>query len=219
MSAKICGLTRRSDAELAAAAGATHAGVILARGGRRSIDPSLAATLLEGLPLRKVGVFVNGAPAEVAEAARTARLDVLQLHGDEGVAEIEALRREGGWEIWKAVRPRGADDFRAAVDAFGERVDGILLDGWSPVAPGGTGASFPWEEIAPVRAILPPGILLIAAGGLDAGNVGRAIDLLAPDLVDVSSGVELSPGIKDPAAVPAFVAAARRAMNEMRAKR
>lgn len=216
--AKICGLTRREDAEVAAAAGARYGGVILAPGGKRTISAEAAASIFDGLPLRRVGVFVDASAGEMARDAEAAGLDVLQLHGTEPADLVRALRAEGRWEIWKAVRPRDAAEFREAVSVFGAAADGLLLDGWSPDAPGGTGASFPWEEIAALRSLLPPGVRLIVAGGLNPANVGRAVALLDPDVVDVSSGVELAPGIKDPAAVPEFVDAARRGIVDMEAR-
>lgn len=207
--AKICGLRRREDAETAAAAGAGFAGVILAPGGKRSIAPEDAAGILAGLPLRRVGVFVDAPAAEVRRAAAVAGLQVVQLHGGETPDDARAVRAEGGREVWKAIRPRTAADFLAALERYGAAVDGILLDGWSPDAPGGTGSRFPWEEVAPLRRRVPRGVKLIVAGGLDAQNVARAIALLDPDVVDVSSGVESAPGIKDPAAVRAFVSSVR----------
>lgn len=206
---KVCGLTRRADAEVAVGAGAAFLGVVLAPGGARSVSAAHAAALFDGLPVRRVGVFVNATLAELCRDARVAGLDVLQLHGDETPERIGELRARGPWKIWKAVRPRGGTEFVDAVERFAPGVDGILLDGWSPHARGGTGAAFPWEEIAPLRHLLPAGVELIAAGGLRADNVARAALLLRPTVVDVSSGVERTPGIKDPDAVRAFVSAAR----------
>lgn len=211
---KICGLARRADAESAAAAGASFGGVILAPGGKRTVSPADAAALLAGLPLRRVGVFVDAPLGSLVRDAATAGLDVVQLHGDEDAAFVRALRSAGPWTLWKAVRPRTAEDFVAAVEEFAAVVDGLLLDGWSAAARGGTGHRFPWEEVARVRHLLGPGVELIAAGGLAADNVARAVALLSPAVVDVSSGVELSPGVKDPAAVAAFVAAARAAASD-----
>jgi hypothetical protein len=92
-------------------------------------------------------------------------------------------------------------------------VDGLLLDGWSPDAHGGTGARFPWEELAAVRHTVPSDISFIIAGGLTPENVSTAIRQLQPDLVDVSSGVETSPGLKDPLAIERFIAAVREHIN------
>ena len=209
---KICGLTRRPDAELAAASGAHYGGVILAPGGRRSVTAADAARLFAGLPLHRVGVFVDADPAALRQAAETATLDVLQLHGGESPELIEELRAAGGsFEIWKALRPRSAAEFVTELRRYEAVVDGILLDGWSATAAGGTGAAFPWQPVALHRDEIPARLRLIVAGGLAPRNVAEAIGLLRPAVVDVSSGVEDSPGVKSPEAVPAFVAAVREA--------
>lgn len=206
---KICGLTRRRDAELAASSGARYGGAILAPGRKRSITAEAAADLFLDLPLRRVGVFVDAGVDATRRAAGIAGLHVLQLHGTETPADARELREGGSWVVWKAVNLRDPDDLARAVDAYGAEVDGLLVDGWSPDAPGGTGTSFDWDALASRRAGVPDTLPLIVAGGLNPGNVGRAVALLRPAVVDVSSGVELSPGVKDAAAIPAFIAAAR----------
>jgi phosphoribosylanthranilate isomerase len=206
---KICGLTRREDAEAAVAAGAGYAGVVLAPGGRRSVSPSTAAALLAGLEVTKVGVFVDASRDELQAAAVEAGLDVLQLHGDEPPELLRRLRAEGRWRLWKAVRPRRVEELLEALERYAGVADGLLLDGYSPGAHGGTGSRFPWEEVAAHRGRIPPELPLVVAGGLDPMNVARAVSLLRPAVVDVSSGVESAPGIKDGAAVHAFVRAAR----------
>lgn len=208
--AKVCGLTRREDAEAAAAAGASFLGAVFAPGGPRNVASAAAADLFTDLPPRRVGVFVNAPMVELLRAADTAGLDVLQLHGDETPEYIEQLREREMWMIWKAVRPRSGSEFRSAVSRYGSLVDGLLVDGWSRAARGGTGARFPWGEVAEQRESLPAGVSLIVAGGLRAGNLARAVALLRPDVVDVSSGVERSPGIKDPAAIHEFMSTVQR---------
>lgn len=204
---KVCGLTRRADAELASSAGAAYLGVILAQGGRRSISAERAAEVVGSLPATAVGVFVDQAVDEVAMLAERAGVGVLQLHGAEGPEAIESLRARGEWRIWKAVRPRTAEEFLAAIDRYAGVVDALLLDGWSAAAPGGTGARFPWEEVAPLRERVPAGVALAAAGGMRPENVGDAIRLLRPDVVDVSSGVESAPGEKSAEQIRSFAAA------------
>jgi phosphoribosylanthranilate isomerase len=211
---KICGLTRRSDAERAAEAGASYGGAILASGNKRSITPEAASALFAELPLLRVGVFVDATIDEMRRAARTARLDVLQLHGSETAAVATALREAGGWRIWKAIRLRDPDELARAVDDYAHAVDGLHIEGWSPLAAGGTGTSFDWDALAMRRELVPDSLPLVVAGGLNPDNVARASALLRPAVVDVSSGVELSPGVKDPAAVTAFVAAARGSLSE-----
>lgn len=204
---KICGLTRHTDARVAAGAGARYGGVILAPGHTRSVTPGSAAAVFAGLDLLRVGVFVNQDVEEMLEAIRIAGLDVAQLHGDESPELAERLRMEGAVAIWKAIRVRSAGDLSEAVAAYTGAVDGLLLDGWSGHARGGTGASFDWEAAAAQRGLVPPEMELILAGGLRPDNVARAAAVLRPSTVDVSSGVESAPGAKDHALVRAFVAA------------
>lgn len=205
---KICGLRRREDAEAAASAGALYGGVILAPGGKRTISPREVPALFEGLSLRRVGVFVDAPLADLRRDADFAGLHVLQLHGDEAPAFARELRDGGDLTVWKAVRVRVPDDLRQAIERYAGSVDALLLDGWSPDARGGTGTAFDWEDLAEQRSLLPETLGLVVAGGLNPANVSRAIRILRPDVVDVSSGVETAPGVKDPAAVRAFVEAA-----------
>ena len=99
------------------------------------------------------------------------------------------------------------------MDDYADAIDGLHVEGWSPLAPGGTGTSFDWDALAARRGRIPGSLSLIVAGGLGPDNVARAAALLRPAVVDVSSGVELSPGVKDPAALTAFIAAARGALS------
>jgi phosphoribosylanthranilate isomerase len=193
---KICGLTRRTDAAAAERAGATYLGAVLAPSPRR-VEASSAAAMFEGLSARRVGVFVNADERELARTGECAGLDVLQLHGDEPPELFRTLRAAGEWQLWKAVRVRAAADLEEAIDRFGDVADALLLDAWADGARGGTGRTFPWDEVAPVRDRMPDRLGLIVAGGLRATNVARAVEVLRPDVVDVGSGVESSPGIKD----------------------
>lgn len=203
---KVCGLTRHGDAAVAVEAGARYLGAILAPGGRRTVTPRAAAVIFGNLPAKRVGVFVNATADELRRAAQAARLDVLQLHGDEPPELASTLRGEG-FTVWKAVRPRDGDEFAAAAVHYAGAVDALLLDGWSADARGGTGTAFSWREIAARLGDLPPDVALVAAGGLRPENVAEAAEILRPSVVDVSSGVESAPGVKDDAAVRAFVAA------------
>jgi phosphoribosylanthranilate isomerase len=205
---KVCGLMRHGDAAVAAGAGAAYLGVILAPGFRRTVTPDTARIILDSFPVRRVGVFVDADEDSLRSAARAAGVDVLQLHGDE-LPEVAARMRAAGWEVWKAVRARNADDFSHAVRRYAGSVDALLLDGYSPDSHGGTGTRFPWDEVAGRLHELPPEVRLIAAGGLRPENVADAVRTLRPHAVDVSSGVERAPGQKDPAAVRAFVQAVR----------
>lgn len=201
---KVCGLTRHEDARHAAEAGAAYLGVILAPGGKRSVTPEAARVIFGDLSARRVGVFVDAADA--AARAEAAGVNVIQLHGDES-PEVAARLREAGWEVWKALRPRTGGEFADEAPRWAGAVDALLLDGFSAAARGGTGASFPWAEVAARMDALPAGTRLVAAGGLRPGNVAEAALALRPSVVDVSSGVESSPGIKDPDAVRRFVRA------------
>jgi phosphoribosylanthranilate isomerase len=204
---KVCGLTRAQDAQAAVAAGAAYLGVILAPGSPRTLTPGEAARVLGEAGATRVGVFVNATAAELRQAAREARLQVLQLHGDEPPELAGKLRAEG-YRVWKALRPRGGAGLGELAAPFAGRVDALLLDGWSAHARGGTGTAFPWEEVAARLGELPEAELVVA-GGLDPANVARAARLLRPAVLDVSSGVESAPGVKDPAALAAFCAEVR----------
>ena len=200
---KVCGLMRPEDARVASEAGAAYLGVILAPGGKRSVTAGRANVILGGLSVKRVGVFVDAGEDELLAAATIAGLHVLQLHGDEPPELADRMRAQG-YEVWKAVRARTADDFSHAVRRYAGRVDALLLDGYSAQAHGGTGTRFPWAEVAERLGELPDGTRLIAAGGLTPDNVAEAARTLRPHAVDVSSGVELSPGVKDPEAVREF---------------
>ncbi|HEX5868990.1 MAG TPA: phosphoribosylanthranilate isomerase [Longimicrobium sp.] len=205
---KVCGLMHHEDALVAAEAGARWLGVILAPGFSRSVTADDARIILRGLPARRVGVFVDADELMLHTVAEAAGVDVLQLHGDE-TPELAGRMRAAGWEVWKAVRARDADDFSAAVARYAGSVDALLVDGYRAGAHGGVGASFPWDAVAARRGELPGGVRLIAAGGLRPGNVAQAVRILRPHGVDVSSGVESAPGRKDPQAVREFVRAAQ----------
>ncbi len=208
---KFCGLTRAADAAFAVGLGASYLGVIFA-GGPRRITPERAAELFaaaRGAALR-VGVFGAEAPEEVARMARTATLDVVQLHGDPDAAHVASVRAACGLPVWAAVRVSSSatPERLGALDAA---ADAIVLDAFVPGRLGGTGIAFDWEGAA--RWARPLHAHLVVAGGLRPENVGQAVRRLVPDVVDVSSGVEAAPGIKDHERMRAFVEAARREDN------
>jgi phosphoribosylanthranilate isomerase len=202
---KICGLTRREDAMAAAEAGAAYLGVVFVPASPRCVSAPQAARLLADLPAARVGVFVNATTPDLVRAAETAALHVLQLHGEEPPGQLDELRAAGPWTLWKAGRIADADAFARFVERYGGHADGLLVDAWVPGAHGGTGRAFPWAEIAPLRDRVPAGVRFVAAGGLRADNLLRAVALLRPDTLDLSSGVESAPGIKDPAAIAAVM--------------
>lgn len=212
MRIKVCGLCSPEDAALAGKAGADYLGVILSPGYSRSQAPAEAAEILDAAPrAARVGVFVDVDPVRLIDMGRRLRLDVLQLHGEEPPETIRELRGAGDWHVWKAIRPRGRAEFLTGLEAYETVVDAILLDGWSRVQAGGTGARFPWQEIARVQDRVPAGVRLVAAGGLGPENIAEAIACLRPDVVDVSSGVEEVVGRKSASRVRAFISNAREA--------
>jgi phosphoribosylanthranilate isomerase len=172
------------------------------------VTPGAAQVIFRGFQGRRVGVFVDADEEALLSAAAAAGIHVVQLHGDEP-PEMADRVRAAGYEVWKAVRVRGPDDVSAAYRRYGGHVDALLLDGYDPAAAGGTGTRFDWMRIAALRGELPGETGLVAAGGLRPDNVAEAVRILRPHVVDVSSGVESAPGVKEPAAVRAFVRAVR----------
>ncbi len=211
MRVKICGLCRPGDAALAVRAGADLVGVILTPGFMRSSTVQEAAAILGCAGhARRVGVFVD-ADDTITDIAQKLRLDVLQLHGAESPERVAALRDAGAWRVWKSIHVRNADDVSAAIERYADVAHGLLLDGWSERAAGGTGTSFDWEAVAGIRSLIPHDVECIVGGGLTPDNVAEAASLLLPDVVDVSSGVESGPRRKSAQKMKAFVAAARAA--------
>ena len=206
---KICGITTPEDAVAARELGADYLGMILSQGFPRSILPDEAVDigLVAEAPL--VAVFVDESLDEAERIAGLSGVSVIQLHGEEDGEYAEELHRRGEWAIWKAVRVRDAEDVTRALKAVGASVDGLLLDGWHPDRAGGSGASFSWEGVRAVRDRIPHDLKVICAGGLTPGNVADAVQVLRPDIIDVSSGVELHVRRKDRKLMQAFVQNAR----------
>ncbi len=200
---KICGITRLEDAEHAVEAGAWGIGMVFWPGSPRAAPLGEAQVI--GAALRRraqlVGVFVNATPDEVVATADAVGLTHVQLHGDEGPSFAELVARRAGVSVIKAARVRAQADVQA-LDAF-RNVDVHLLDTYRAGTPGGTGETFDWALVRGRRSPLP----LLLSGGLTPENVGAAIAQTKPWGVDVSSGVESAPGVKDPAKVEAFLAA------------
>ena len=208
---KICGLTRRVDAEFAASLGADYLGVVLSAGFRRSVAEAAAGPLLAGLAPVKVAVLVDETPARAAELARAAGAGVIQLHGSEPPEAVAELAAERTWRVWKSVRAREPDDVRRAVDRYGAWVDAILVEGRLEGVLGGGGARLSRSAFGSLRELVPPPLRVVLAGGLTPDTVADAVDHFAPDVVDVSSGVEVEPGRKSPDLVARFIREARRA--------
>jgi phosphoribosylanthranilate isomerase len=196
---KFCGMTNLADAERAAAAGAWAIGLIFYPSSPRRCELDVASEIGAAFKrrLEVVGVFVNPTLEYVTQVAEAAELTMLQSHGDEGPAFCSEAARRTGCKVIKAARVRNGAEIQALAPFH---TDFHLLDGYAPGLPGGTGENFAWELAREHRGKLP----LILSGGLTADNVAQAIEVVAPFAVDVASGVELSPGRKDPAKLEAF---------------
>jgi phosphoribosylanthranilate isomerase len=196
---RVCGITRPEDAELAVELGAWALGFILWPGSARHVDPAMAAGIARGLRRRVqlAGVFVNQPLDDVARAAGDLGLTHVQLHGDEGPSFCAAVGQRTGCGVIKAIRVRSRAD---VADAERFHTDLQMFDG------PGNGRTWDWALAAERRNRTP----LLVAGGLTAENVGDAIEAVRPFAVDVASGVESEPGIKDPERLRAFFAAVER---------
>jgi len=205
---KICGVTRAEDAAWVAAAGVDFIGLNFWPSSRRYLAPAaapaVAAAARAGGGARLVGVFVNAALDEIVAIARDVSLDVIQLHGDETPADARAVTMATGRAVWKAIAVGATCDLEGL---DGWPVDAVLLD--APAAGrGGAGKVFDWSLAHEARR-RHAGLQVVLAGGLGPHNVGDAIAAVAPWSVDVASGVESAPGVKDASKVAAFVAAIR----------
>jgi phosphoribosylanthranilate isomerase len=200
MRVKFCGMTTTDDAVEAARLGAWAIGLNHHPGSPRFCGPAVAVEIAAAVRRRVevVGVFVNPTLDELARAAENESLTMIQLHGGEGAAFCREAARRTGCKVIKAIRVRSTADVRAA-EAF--RTDFHLLDAYRPGTPGGTGESFDWELLASRRSEVP----LILAGGLTPENVDEAVATVRPYAVDVASGVESEPGVKDHALMAEFL--------------
>lgn len=210
MRVKICGITEPEDARAAAAAGADAVGFVFAPSPRQ-VSASRAAVAGKALPpfVARVGVFVDPALDFVRETAREAGLHVIQLHGAEDNAFIEAVQGLG-YTVVKALAVRDDSVLRSLKRLT---ADAVLLDTYDPDMAGGTGVTFDWRFAASAQAVLEEAdrpLPLILAGGLDADNVAGAVRVSRPYAVDVSSGVERAPGKKCAKKMRRFVENARR---------
>ena len=206
---KICGINDAAGFDAAAAAGADMVGFVFYPPSPRAVTPAQAAALSArraGGPLR-VGLFVDAEDALIEAVLAALLLGLLQLHGEETPARCAALRARFGRPVMKAHGVATEADLKA-LDDYAPAVDRFLLDARPPpgaTLPGGNAASFDWS--LPAGRVIPRPWLL--AGGLTPDNVAEALRVSGAPGVDVSSGVERARGVKDPALVAAFVAAAR----------
>ncbi|MDE3131088.1 MAG: phosphoribosylanthranilate isomerase, partial [Acidobacteriota bacterium] len=208
---KFCGITREHDAELAVSLDAWAVGMIMWPHSPRAVPLDRAAVLAAALKRRAevVGVFVNPTLAELTAVADAVELTMLQLHGQEGPRFCEEAARRTGCKVIKAARVHSGADIQALA-AY--HTDFHLYDSYRPDLPGGTGETFAWELAAGRGQVAPPRrrgqpVPVILSGGLTPENVGEAIAVVRPFAVDVASGVESAPGIKDHARMRAFAAA------------
>ena len=200
---KLCGTTRPEDAELAASFDVWAIGFILWPQSKRAADPAVAAGIARTMRrrLELVGVFVNPTLDDVVRLADGVGLTHVQLHGDEGPSFCTAVAERTGAKVIKALRIGSGADIR---DAARFHTDFHMFDAAAGAAYGGTGRTWDWALAAQRRSQTP----LILSGGLTPENVAEGIAAVHPWAVDVASGVESAPGIKDPAMVEAFIAAA-----------
>lgn len=200
---KICGITRVEDALAAVDAGADALGFMFVEASPRSVSPEQAAEIISQLPpfVARVGVFVNPLAFKVDTVIAGTGIDTLQFHGE----ETPEFCRQFGLRIIKAFRVRSTESLKPLTDF---RSEAWLLDSFVEGKHGGTGAVFNWDLAA--QAVKQGGRVILA-GGLTPENAAEAVRRVRPYALDVSSGVESSPGLKDTAKVRAFIAAARAA--------
>lgn len=208
MLAKICGLSTPETLDAALRHGASHVGFVFFPPSPRHLDMDLASALAARVPshVTIVGVFVDPDDALVIEAVRAARLGAIQLH-KAVPARVVALRSVASVETWAAVAVRTGGDL-AGAGSFTGAADRLLYDAKTPegsALPGGMGLRFDWNLLQGFRHPLPWAL----SGGLDPDNVGEAIAATRAPLVDVSSGVETAPGVKDVDKIAAFLKATR----------
>jgi phosphoribosylanthranilate isomerase len=205
---KICGLRDAAHVATAVKGGARYIGFVFFPRSHRAVTPDTARTLGADLPpgVARVGLFVNPDDALLDTTLARAPLDLIQLHGQETPDRVDAVKRLTGLPVMKAVGVSGPDDLPALTE-YGLAADMLLVDAKPPadaVLPGGNGLSFDWRLLVGRRWLRP----WMLAGGLTPDNVAEAIRLTGAPVVDVSSGVETAPGIKDDGLIRDFIAAA-----------
>lgn len=212
ISVKLCGLSRPQDVSAAAAAGARYVGFTFFEKSPRNVSLTTAATLAHAVPdgICKVALTVNATDAELDALLQAVPLDMLQLHGSETAKRVSDVKSRYGLPVMKAVGVADAQDL-PQLDEYASVADQILVDAKPPrggVLPGGNGLAFDWRLITGRRWTVP----WMLAGGLTPDNVAEAIRVTGTRQVDVSSGVESTPGLKDADRMAAFVRAATEAI-------
>jgi phosphoribosylanthranilate isomerase len=207
---KICGITNANDARACLELGADMIGFNFYPESPRYVEPAIVRGIVDGLPARTcVGVFVDAAPAEIRKLANAAGVRCVQLHGNTTPESCSELARE-----FRVIRALSTDArFEPEYAAAFPECD-VLVDAYHPELRGGTGQTCDWST---ARAALRYTRFLILSGGLDAENVGRAMAAVTPRAVDVCSGVERAPGVKDHRALEQFISAVRTAELSLRA--
>lgn len=198
---KFCGLTNVRDVTAAVHMGVDALGFVFYPSSPRAVTIEQAKTLCGGVPafVTRVGLFVNASAEQVALAFREARLNLVQFHGDESPEFCQSV----GLPYIRALRVRDGMDLEATMAAYPD-ASGFLLDTYRPGVPGGTGERFDWSLIPNTNRPL------ILAGGLNPENAREAIEQVAPWALDVSGGIESTPGQKDPDKMARFVRACRK---------
>lgn len=207
---KICGLTAPDHVRAAAEAGAGYVGFVFFPKSPRHLEPDAAATLAQKVPagVAKVALTVNATDPELDHILSSVPLDMLQLHGKESPERVQQVRERSGLPVMKAIGVAEAEDL-AAIDIYSDVADQLLIDAKPPRnadLPGGNGLSFDWRLLAGRKYWRKPWML---AGGLTPDNVAEAIRMTGARQVDVSSGVENAPGVKDSELIQAFINATR----------
>jgi phosphoribosylanthranilate isomerase len=208
-SVKICGLSEPESLRTAIDAGARYVGFVFFKKSPRSLSVDVAAELAVTVPVGicKVALVVDATNAELDVITKTVPLDMLQLHGEETPERVTEIKERYGLPVMKVIGVMDAADLDA-LDAYGRVCDQILVDAKPPKnaeLPGGNGLTFDWRLIAGRRWTTP----WMLAGGLTSQNVAEAIKLTGATQVDVSSGVEMAPGVKDNTRIAAFITAAQ----------
>jgi phosphoribosylanthranilate isomerase len=204
---KICGLSEPAHVQAAAEVGAAYVGFVFFAKSPRNVTPEQARDLALAAPpgVAKVALVVNATDAELDAILGAAPIDILQLHGAEPPERVTELRARYGLPVMKAVGVADAGDL-AALETYAEVADQLLVDAKPPKdadLPGGNGLSFDWRLVAGRRWAVP----WMLAGGLTPQNVAEAVRLTGAQQVDVSSGVETAPGVKDAGLIRAFIKA------------
>lgn len=194
---KICGITRVEDARVAVASGADAIGLVFYPKSPRYVGLPLAHEIASGVGpfVTVVGLFVNASVEQVNTALDAVGLDLLQFHGDEDEAYCAQFKRP----YIKAIRMSPGLDVQQVIDSY-PSARGFLFDAWNKDKYGGTGETFEWQRLAGLD-----GIEFILAGGLNPGNIDEAVATVKPYAVDVSGGVEESPGIKSSLLIQQFI--------------